>query len=81
MGELAVITLVAIPIGLWIGYALAALMVAWLDLELFRFPLVIERTTYGLAASVVMLASIASGLIVRRRLDQLDLIAVLKARE
>lgn len=81
LGELAVVTLVAIPIGLWIGYLLAALMVAWLDLELFRFPLVIERTTYGLAAAVVMAASIASGLIVRRRLDQLDLIAVLKARE
>ncbi|MGI9427460.1 MAG: ABC transporter permease, partial [Bythopirellula sp.] len=81
LGELAIITLLAIPLGLWFGYQIAALMVSLLDLELFRFPLVIERTTYGLAASVVLLASVASGLLVRRRLDQLDLIAVLKARE
>jgi putative ABC transport system permease protein len=81
LGELGIVTLLAIPLGLWFGYLVAALTVSMLDLELFRFPLVIERTTYGLAALVVMLASIASGLLVRRRLDQLDLIAVLKARE
>jgi len=81
LGELGIVTLLAIPLGLWFGYLVAALTVGMLDLELFRFPLVIERTTYGLAALVVILASIASGLLVRRRLDQLDLIAVLKARE
>ena len=81
LGELAIVTLLAVPLGLWIGYWLAAGLVSWLDLELFRFPLVIRRTTYGLAASVVLSASIVSGLLVRRRLDQLDLIAVLKARE
>ena len=81
LGELGIVTLLAIPLGLWFGYLVAALTVSMLDLELFRCPLVIERTTYGLAALVVMLASIASGLLVRRRLDQLDLIAVLKSRE
>ena len=81
LGELGIVTLLAIPLGLWFGYLVAALTVSSLDLELFRFPLVIERTTYGLAASVVMLASIVSGLLVRRRLDRLDLIAVLKSRE
>ena len=53
LGELAIVTLIAIPLGLWLGYQLAAMVVAFLDLELFRFPLVIERTTYGLAAAVV----------------------------
>lgn len=81
LGELGIVTLLAIPLGLWFGYQVAALVVWTLDLEMFRFPLIIERTTYGLAALVVMLASIASGLLVRRKLDQLDLIAVLKARE
>ena len=81
LGELAIVTLLAIPLGLWLGYELAALVVSYLDLELFRFPLVIERTTYGLAASVVMAASIVSGLLVRNKLDHLDLIAVLKSRE
>ncbi|QEG33485.1 ABC transporter permease [Bythopirellula goksoeyrii] len=81
LGELAIITLLAVPLGLWIGYKIAGGVVALLDLELFRFPLVIERTTYGLAAGVVILASVISGLLVRRRLDELDLIAVLKSRE
>jgi putative ABC transport system permease protein len=81
LGELAIITLLAIPLGLWFGYKIAGGIVALLDLELFRFPLVIEKTTYGLAAGVVMMASVISGLLVRRRLDELDLIAVLKSRE
>ena len=55
LGELAIITLLAIPLGLWFGYKIAGGVVALLDLELFRFPLVIEKTTYGLAAGVVML--------------------------
>ncbi len=81
LGELAIVTLLAVPLGLWFGYLVAALTVSTLDLELFRFPLVIERTTYGLASAVVITASVASGLLVRRRLDQLDLIGVLKSRE
>ena len=81
LGELAIVTLLAIPLGLWMGYQLAAVVVSFFDLELFRFPLVIERTTFGLAAAVVMAASIVSGLLVRSKLDHLDLIAVLKAKE
>lgn len=81
LGELAIITLSAVPLGLWIGYKIAGGLVALLDLELFRFPLVIEKTTYGLAAAVVIASSVLSGLLVRRRLDELDLVAVLKSRE
>ena len=81
LGELAVVTLVAIPIGLVVGHALAWWMCQSFDLEIFRFPLVIRRGTYGVAALVVLVASVGSGLLVRRRLDQLDLVAVLKARE
>ncbi len=81
LGELAIITVLAIPLGLWFGYLLAGMLVSVLDLEMFRFPLVVERTTFGMAAAIVMLSSLVSGLIVRRRLDQLDLIAVLKSRE
>jgi putative ABC transport system permease protein len=81
LGELAIITLLAVPLGMWIGYKIAGGLVALLDLELFRFPLVIERSTYALAAGVVIAASLVSGLLVRRRLDELDLVAVLKSRE
>jgi putative ABC transport system permease protein len=51
------------------------------DQEVFRFPFVIARSTYGLAAATVLAASVVSALIVRRKLDDLDLIAVLKSKE
>lgn len=81
LGELAVVTLLAIPLGLVMGRGFAWWMCTAFDQELFRFPLVISRYTYAWSALVVLVASIASGLVVRRRLDELDLVAVLKARE
>jgi putative ABC transport system permease protein len=82
LGELALVTLVAIPLGLALGYALGAAVI-WLayDTELFRIPLVINRPTYGFAALVVLLATVLSALVVRRLLDRLDLVAVLKSKE
>ena len=50
--------------------------------ELFRLPLFISGRTYAFALLVVVLAAaVCSGLVVRRRLDRLDLVAVLKTRE
>ena len=81
LGELALLTLAALPLGGALGYGLAALFVWMFDTELYRIPLVIDRSTYVLAMLVVVAAAIASGLAVRRRVDNLDLIAVLKTRE
>jgi putative ABC transport system permease protein len=81
LGELAIVTLLAIPVGLVLGKMFAAWMVSAFDQELFRFPLVVSARTNAWASLVVILASAASGLIVRRNLDHLDLVAVLKSRE
>jgi putative ABC transport system permease protein len=82
LGELAVLTLAAIPVGLLLGRGLAALVITLAyDTELFRIPLIIGRSTYGFAATVTMIAALLSGLIVRRLLDRLDLVAVLKSKE
>lgn len=81
LGELALLTLLALPMGAVLGWLLAWLMVTAFDTELFRIPLVIAGATYGYAALVVVLVAIGSGLLVRRRIDRLDLIAVLKTRE
>ncbi|MEN1680012.1 MAG: ABC transporter permease [Planctomycetota bacterium] len=81
LGELALLTLVALPLGMVMGYWFAATLVYFMDQEVFRFPLVIGRHTYGLACSVVVGSAAVSGLLVRRSLDNLDLIAVLKSRE
>jgi putative ABC transport system permease protein len=81
-GELALLTAIAVPVGLVMGRVLAWLLIKFsYDTELFRMPLVINRSTYGFAAVVTLVAAAGSALIVRRMLDQLDLIAVLKSRE
>jgi putative ABC transport system permease protein len=82
LGELAVVTATAIPLGLAIGYGMAFMLInnAY-DTEMFRIPLIVGRQTYGFAATVTTAAAVASALIVRRGLDRLDLIAVLKSKE
>jgi putative ABC transport system permease protein len=82
LGETAVVVMVAIPIGLALGYGMGWLVVELAyDTELFRIPLIIHRTTYAFAGTVTTLAAVASGLVVRRHLDRLDLVAVLKSKE
>jgi putative ABC transport system permease protein len=81
LGELGVIVLLALPVGLIIGQSLAALLVWATNSELYRFPLVVTMRTRIFAVGVVLFAAVVSGLIVRRRVDHLDLVAVLKVRE
>jgi putative ABC transport system permease protein len=81
LGEIGTVTLLGIPFGLVMGNWFAWMLCFFLDQEVFRFPFVIANSTYGLAAGTVLAASIGSALLVRRKLDDLDLIAVLKARE
>ena len=79
--ELAILTLIAQPPGWLIGYGLAWVMKTNLAGELMRIRLVVEHFTYVIATSVVVLAAIASAAIIRRRIDKLDLVAVLKTRD
>ncbi len=81
LGEQAVLLAIAIPAGFALGFGLAAMMTHLYDWELFRFPLVITPASYAFAFLVIMCAAVASGAIIRRQLNQLDLIAVLKTRE
>jgi putative ABC transport system permease protein len=81
LGEIGTITLMGLPFGLVMGYWFAWGLTWFMDQEVFRFPFVIARSTYGLALTTVLAASIVSALIVRRKLDELDLIAVLKSKE
>jgi putative ABC transport system permease protein len=81
LGELGVLIIAAIPLGLLLGYGLAAFASVWLQTESHRMPLVVAPPTFAFAAAVVLVAGLISGLIVRRRLDHLDLVAVLKTRD
>jgi putative ABC transport system permease protein len=82
LGEQAVQIALAIPLGLLLGTLGAkALIASWADPELFRMPFLISNQTYAFSVVVVLASGIASALLVRRKLDRLDLIAVLKTRE
>jgi len=81
LGELAVEIALAIPLGFLAGFGLAALLIALMTQEVMEFPLVIFPSTYVYAGAVVVAAGVVSALIVRNRIDNLDLVAVLKTRE
>lgn len=81
LAEIAVVTLLAQPIGWFLGYQLARGMVRSFSSELFTMPLVVSPDVYVYSSAVVVAAALLSALIVRRRIDRLDMIAVLKTRE
>jgi putative ABC transport system permease protein len=81
LGELGLMTLIAIPLGFLLGYWLCGYIAQALASDLFRVPLIIEARTFSLAAAVVLASASVSGLIVRHKLDHLDLVEVLKTRE
>lgn len=80
-GEQAVITFLAIPLGWLIGHGLAYLLVTSMASETYRIPIVVSARTYVWAAVITTVAAAGSALLVRRRLNRMDLIAVLKTRE
>jgi putative ABC transport system permease protein len=79
--ELAILTLIAQPPGWVMGYGLAWIMKTNLAGELMRVRLVVEHSTYVTASAVVVLAAIVSAFIIRERINELDLVAVLKTRD
>jgi putative ABC transport system permease protein len=81
LGEAAVEIALAIPIGFAAGYGLAKLVISLMMSDIMRMPLVIAPSTYTWSALAVVAAGIASGLALKRNIDELDLVEVLKSRE
>ena len=81
LGELSIQVFLAIPIGLVIGTWMAEAIMATADPEQYRMVAVISEKTYAFATLVTLAAGLVSALLVRRKLDKLDLIGVLKTRE
>jgi len=81
LAELGVELLAALPLGALAGWGLAALLMRAMQSEEIDFPVVVDPSTYGVAALTVLAAAIVSAAIVRRQIDRLDLVAVLKVRE
>jgi putative ABC transport system permease protein len=81
LGELTVLTILALPFGAVIGYLLGELIMARFNNEVYRLSFTVAPATVAWSFLVVIIAAVVSGLVVRRKLDQLDLVAVLKTRE
>jgi len=81
LGELATLTILALPLGVVIGDGLGELIVGALSSEMYRMPFAVMPATIAWAWLATIAATILSALVVRRRLDHLDMIAVLKTAE
>ncbi len=81
VGETMLLALLAQPIGWLFGFGMANLMVNAFSSDLYAMPLVVEPDIFARASLVVLSAALASALIVRRRLDNLNLVSVMKTRE
>ncbi len=81
LGEIGLLTLAAIPLGLLFGYGLCAYMAYEFDTDLYRVPLVLGIKVYAFATLVVIVSSLVSALMIWRNLARLDMVAVLKTKE
>jgi len=81
LGEQALLTFFALPLGFLVGIALSAMLAVGLSSELYRLPLVFSLYNFLFAFTVVVIVSAISAFAVRRRLVGLDLVEVLKTRE
>ena len=81
LGELALLTLLAVPLGFALGHGLIALLVAGVDSDLFRLPHYVSARTHGLAGATTFATAVACAALIRHRVRNLDLIGVLKARD
>lgn len=81
LGELAAVTLVALPVGALLGYYLSFGIAAGFSSDLYQIPAIFTPESYGVAALAVITAAVASGWLVKRDIDRADLITALKTRE
>ncbi len=81
LGELTLLTLLSLPVGLALGYGLGRVIMMAMSNEVYRLPFVVTPQTMAWTCLTVLAAAALSSLAVRRQLDRLDLVGVLKSRE
>ena len=81
LGEQAILTALAVPVGFAFAYALCWLIAVRFESDLYRIPVVVAPRTYLFGAFVIIVSAALSGLAIRNRVAHLDLVAVLKTRE
>jgi putative ABC transport system permease protein len=81
LGQQFIITMLSLPVGLFIGYRLCLLVPGMMDTELYRMPVIFTVKTLAFSMLVVLVSSILSSLLVARRVSALSIVDVLKTRE
>ena len=81
VGEIMILTVLAQPLGWFLGYLIVLATTQGFESDLYRIPLVLKPQTFAVASLIVLAASLAAVLVVRRRIDSLDLVQVMKTRE
>jgi putative ABC transport system permease protein len=81
LGELGLLVLLALPVGCALGALMSRAIGEALQTDMYQIPVVLGRGTFAMAVTVVMIAAGISALLVRRRVNRLDLVGVLKTRE
>ena len=81
IGEIILITVMAIPIG-WVAGTLFALAVnSAIETDLFRIPFVLSREPFAFAAAGVIVSTVLAVLLMIRRVQRLDMVEALKSVE
>ena len=80
-GEFMIEVGLAIPLGIAVSQGIVDLITTLHSSESFQIPGVIEPSTFTVASLIVLGAALGSAYLVRRRINRLDLVGVLKARD
>lgn len=81
VGEIMLLTVIGLPVGWLAGYGFAAMSAQGLSSEMVNIPLVVSKGTFAWSTLLVFVSALASVLMVRRRLDRVDLVSALKQKE
>ncbi len=81
LAEIGALLLIALPLGVILGALLSRWLMTQFQTDMFTFPYITHPSAYGEAALFVVIAVCAAALLVRRSVDRLDLVGVLKSRE
>lgn len=79
LGEIGALSIIALPVGVLIGYLLWTYVATAMSTDLYSIPTVVEAQGFGYAAIIVLIAAAAAGALVQRDINRFDLVPVLKS--
>lgn len=81
LGELGAVTFCALPLGGLLGYYLTFAVSRGFSTDIYQIPVAFSASSFGIAVTAVLAASLLSGLAVKKQMEQLDLVSALKTKE